>query len=104
MSSRRPTLIATNEPRLNYEATYFRVFEATSGVQGLLHGKLRDNGNTCAIGCYFAKAKIPIDSKACDEIASYNDSFPQLSRYERWKKVRRWLKFQIKVLENKKGG
>jgi len=98
MSSRRPILITTDESGLGYRATYFRIFEATASVRRLIHGKLRDNGNYCAVGCYFKNTDIPINSEAIEEISSYNDSFPNLSMYERWKKVRKWLRYEVRRL------
>ena len=95
MSNLRPTLRTTKEPGLSYEATYFRVLQATSDCRGLIHGKLENAaGQACAIGVYFKQTNVPIDSAAIDEIAAYNDSFPKLSRHERWLKVRQWLRFK----------
>jgi len=94
----------SNKPGLSYISTYFRVLDATAQVRALIHGKLRDNGHTCAIGAYFKQTNIPINSQAIEEIASYNDSFPHLSMHQRWMKVRKWLKFQVALLAKKKGG
>jgi hypothetical protein len=30
-----------------------------------------------------------------DEIATYNDSFPNLTAHERWRKVMAWLRFEV---------
>ena len=95
MNSRRPTLKDSSDPGLSYTATYFRVLLATAHIRQLIHGKLKDHGNVCAIGAYFQEADIPINSQATEEIASYNDSFPHLSPHERWKEVRKWLRFQV---------
>ena len=94
-SKLRPTLHDSDAPGLGYAATYFRVFEAVAGRRQLLHGKLTSNGEVCAIGAYFRQSNKPIDSRAIEEIAAYNDSFPYLTMRERWKKVRRWLKFEL---------
>lgn len=84
MGKLRPTLITTNEPGLTYAATYMRVLDAMDTCRQLIHGKLRNTqGQTCAIGQYFRQSKIPIDSRAIDEIAAYNDSYPRLSPHER---------------------
>ena len=101
MSQLRPTLVVScNDPSLGYKSTYFRVLEAVSSRRVLIHGKLEDGqGRTCAIGAYFRDSQIPINAHAIDEIAAYNDSFPKLTRHQRWKKVIAWLRFQVKLLE-----
>lgn len=99
MSRLRPTLVTTTSPGLGHDATYFRVLQAVAGRRALIHGRLDDpHGGTCAIGAYFREADIPIDTKAIDEIAAYNDSFPRLSSTERWRKVIAWLRFQTKAM------
>lgn len=99
MSALRPTLRTTTEPALSYSATYYRVLDAVNKRRGLIHGKLEDSeGHYCAIGSYFHESWMAIDSKAIDEIAAYNDSFPHLSPKQRWKKVRSWLRFNIQVM------
>jgi len=102
MNKRRPTLKETDEPGLDYRATYFRVFDAIARRRQLVHGRLYNDHNSCAIGCYFRDANIPINSRAIDEIASYNDSFPHLSMHLRWKKVRQWLRFEIARMKKQK--
>lgn len=103
MSTLRPTLRNSSKPGLDYSSTYYRVLQATADHRLLIHGKLRDTqGLTCAIGCYFQEADKPINTQAVDEIAAYNDSFPTLTPYQRWRKVRQWLKFKVTQLQ--KGG
>ena len=97
MSSLRPTLTNSNKPGLTYSQTYFRVMQAVANRRSLIHGKLKNNGDTCAIGAYFKESKIPINSQAIEEIAAYNDSFPKLTMYQRWRKVNQWLKEQAKA-------
>ena len=100
MSKLRPTLIdgKPHEPCLTYSQTFLRVFEAVRTRRGLLHGRLKDNGDTCAIGAYFADSRIALPTKAIDEIAAYNDSFPKLTNHQRWRKVRRWLALRVKEI------
>lgn len=97
MSSLRPTLQdATGKPSLTYDQTYLRVFEAVRSRRGLLHGRLNDGqGRACAIGSYFSDSQIAIPSRAIEEIAAYNDSFPDLTPSQRWQKVRRWLELKV---------
>lgn len=100
MSILRPTLRSTDEPGLGYKATYFRVLDAVMNRKTLIHGKLENGrGRCCAIGAYFRESKIPINSRAIDEIAAYNDSYPHLGPRQRWQKVLAWLKFQVKLLK-----
>ncbi len=99
MSILRPTLHESDEPGLDYNQTYFRVFEATGAVRSLIHGKLDTHDGTCAVGAYFRQASTPINSKAIDEIAAYNDSFPKLTQHKRWTRVRKWLKFKLSKLK-----
>lgn len=97
MSKLRPTLrTVVGEPALTYEQTYYRVFQAVSSRRGLIHGKLRDeHGAVCAIGAYFQESDIAIKSTAIDEIAAYNDSFPNLTPHARWRKVMAWLRTRV---------
>ena len=102
MSHLRPTLVVCIRPGLGYYATYFRVLQAVIHRRGLIHGHLENGqGRTCAIGAYFKETNVPINSRAIDEIASYNDSFPKLSNYQRWREVMAWLRFQTQVMKAK---
>ena len=101
ITSLRPTLVeAKGERGLTYSQTYYRVMQAVSALQHheLLHGKLKYNGQTCAVGAYFEQCKTSISSIAIEEIAAYNDSFPKVSPSVRWKKVNAWLKTRAKAL------
>jgi hypothetical protein len=103
MSKLRPTLYRTERPGLAYGSTYFRVLQAVASRRALIHGRLENGrGRTCAIGAYFKEASTPLNSKAIDEIAAYNDSFPTLTPHQRWRKVLAWLRFQVRLM--KKGG
>lgn len=99
MSRLRPTLVPRDpgEPFLSYDATYFRVYEAVKSRRSLAHGKLHDGPNACAIGAYFDESRIAINTRALDEIAAYNDSFPHLCPAQRWKKVSAWLRATVKA-------
>ena len=100
MSKMRPELVESDprKPFLRYRDTYFRVAQSVEKERALIRGQLRDNGNVCAIGSYFERGNgphVPIDSKAIDEIAAYNDSLVDETPQERWRKVRSWLRFKI---------
>jgi hypothetical protein len=95
--SRRPTLVSSHRPGLDYQATYYRVFQAVKTRRALLHGKLEEGEFTCAVGAYFRESRVPIDARAIEEIAAYNDSFPGLCPAQRWRKVLAWLR--VRALE-----
>lgn len=97
MRKLRPTLIDSlpGDPSLTYDQTFLRVLESVKIRRSLIHGRLRDNWGTCAIGAYFNDSTIALPSKAIDEIAAYNDSFPLLTPHQRWKKVLAWLKIRV---------
>jgi len=99
MSKLRPELTGKwqpGDPFLGYEQTYHRVFEAVKARRSLIHGRLEQGPFTCAIGAYFQESDIAINSKALEEIAAYNDSFPKLTRAQRWRKVMAWLRTRVR--------
>jgi hypothetical protein len=100
VSTLRPTLrkARAGEPSLGYKATYHRVFEAVKARRRLAHGTLHDGDLSCAIGAYFDESSIAIDSRAIEEIAAYNDSFPRLCAAQRWRKVSAWLQATVRTL------
>jgi len=99
MSKIRPTLRDTNKPGLSYYDSYYRVLQATANCRGLIHGRLEDmEGGVCAVGSYFEQSRVPINTRAVEEIATFNDSFPNLSAHARWLRVRQWLKFKVEKL------
>jgi hypothetical protein len=99
MSKLRPTLVPGDGSGLGYDATFRRVWEAVKGRRSLAHGTLHDRqlGVSCAVGSAFDENCGPLNSKAIDEIAAYNDSFPGLTPHQRWTKVRAWLKWRAET-------
>lgn len=103
MSKMRPELRETDEPCMSESSAYFRVMQSVAGRRSLVHGRLHDNaGHSCAIGCTFDDGVKVLPTSVIDEIAAYNDSFPNLSRQERWKKVMAWLRFRNAPMKAKK--
>ena len=98
MTALRPELrTVPGAPCLTYEQTFHRVYEAIVRHHRLAHGRLdAPRGEHCAVGWYFAESNMALPSNAIDEIAAYNDSFPRLTPYERWRKVFAWLKARAK--------
>lgn len=98
MSKLRPELRSCYEPGLAYRDTFYRVQQAVGDETRLIAGKLRIGCDVCALGAYFERgtgAKPPLNSKAIDEIAAYNDSLRTETPEQRWRKVRSWLRFKV---------
>lgn len=85
-------------PCLYGSDAYFRILQAVNKQRGLIHGKLHDHAGHCAIGCAFDDGVPALPTSIIDEVAAYNDSFPHLSRHERWRKVRDWLRFRLGLI------
>lgn len=66
---------------------------------GLVHGKLHDHGEHCAIGSYFdINDGTSLPEPLIDEVAAVNDSVPHLSNLQRRAHVRRWLRWKLASL------
>jgi|ERR1700682_3167505 len=103
MSKLRPEThrISDDTPCMDYESSFFRILQAVSKQRTLIHGRLHNNGHSCAIGCAFRDGVKVLPSDVIDEIAQYNDSFPELSEKERWRKVYAWLKFRTDMMRGR---
>lgn len=95
------SLVSSDTPCMDYESSYFRVLQSVSARRSLIHGKLHEGHKHCAIGCTFDDGVDVLPTRVIDEIAEYNDSFPKLTPYARWKKVRSWLKFKTDLMRKK---
>jgi hypothetical protein len=68
----------------------------------LIYGRLRDGkGGVCAIGGFWDdNPKIALHSSLIDEVAAYNDSIPPTcTPKSRQRRVLRWLRWKLRVLE-----
>lgn len=86
------------------DTALYMILQAVSRRRSLIRGKLDDdNGKHCALGCFWADSPTAaLNTALVDEVAIYNDSIPKsVSGKERWKRVRTWLRWKIKVLEKK---
>ena len=103
MSKLRPTLVPGDGSGLGYDATFRRVWEAVKTRRSLAHGTLHDRqiGASCAVGAAFDEHCGGLNSKAIDEIAAYNDSFPCLTPHQRWNKICEWLKWRSQTRDLK---
>jgi predicted anti-sigma-YlaC factor YlaD len=78
---------------------YYMILGAVQAQRGLVHGRLHDKGEHCAIGSYFAvNTRASLDYDIIDEVAAVNDSVPHLSTTQRKRHVLRWLKWKLTLL------
>ena len=98
MSRLRHELQTTNKPCMSYQDAFFRVMQAVGRNRKLIHGRLHNNGDSCAIGCTFNDGVKVLPITVIDEVAAYNDSFPKLTPQQRWKRVMSWLRWKNKLM------
>lgn len=103
MSQLRPecTTYLGTQKALPNDTALFLIKESVERRGELIYGKLDDGkGHYCAIGSFWADNPGRVLSSALiDEVAAVNDAVPPTSTpQERWKTVRRWLRWKIKVL------
>jgi hypothetical protein len=101
MSRLRPTLCkgAKDDPCLYNGTAYYAIFNAVRDRHGLIHGKLEDHGEYCAIGSFFHNCKgtsLPTD--IVDEVAAVNDSMPHATAKQRQQRVLQWLRWKLRSL------
>lgn len=101
---RPETRSAPNTPAPDYADSLWMIRDAVRGREGLIYGKLHDNGESCAIGAFFdANPKLALQTKIIDEVATYNDSIPDTVSWKtRKRKVLEWLNWKIAVLAGDK--
>jgi hypothetical protein len=83
------------------DTALFLILDSVSRRRGLIYGRLHDGkGAHCAIGAFWTdNPKMTLHSSLVDEVAAVNDAVPPTATaQERWKKVRSWLRWKIKVL------
>lgn len=100
MSQMRPTLRDTNRPAVPDPTALYMIADSVARQTQLVHGQLHDmHGHSCAVGAFFNdNPKAVLHSALIDEIATYNDSMPDVTRRERRNRVLRWLRWRLKVL------
>jgi hypothetical protein len=90
-----------SDPALSDDTALFLIKDAVERRRGLIYEKLDDgHGNHCAIGSFWADNPGRVLHRSLvDEVAAVNDSVPaKATPQERWKKVRSWLRWKIKVM------
>jgi hypothetical protein len=103
MAALRPTLKTCEPgdktPCMKNGTAYLLILKAIEPQGGLIHGKLHDAGEHCAIGNYFeAQPKTSLPSGLIDEVAAVNDSVPHATKRQRKLFVMRWLKWKLAML------
>lgn len=75
---------------------YLMILNAVKMQSGLLHGKLEEQHEYCAIGSYFhVNKRTALTSTLIDEVAAFNDSMPAVTPRQRKLAVIRWLKWKL---------
>lgn len=100
MSKLRPSLgNGEGMPCMRNGTAYLMVYTAVQARHGLVHGKLQDHGEYCAIGSYFAtNARTALPTDLIDEVAAINDSVPHLTERQRRLHVMKWLRWKLSTL------
>lgn len=98
---RSAELRESTEEAIPDDTALFLIAGSVSRRRSLIYGKLHDGyGDHCAIGCFFDdNPKATLHSALIDEVAAVNDAVPaSATPQERWKKVRSWLRWKLKVM------
>lgn len=78
---------------------YLMILNSIKCQNGLIHGKLHNHGEHCAIGSYFhLHNNTALPESLIDEVAAVNDSLPNASPKIRKREVMRWLKWKLDQL------
>lgn len=97
MTKMRPSLCnGTGLPLMSNGTAYMMILSAVNQERGLVHGKLHEHGQHCAIGSYFeTNEQTALPSLLIDEVASVNDSVPHLTNRRRRLYVAKWLRWKL---------
>ena len=99
MARLRPTLTDSTDPAtpcMKGGTAYLLIYRAIKDERVLVHGKLHEGSNSCAIGSYFNRhEKTCLPSALIDEVAAINDSVPQQTGVQRRKTVLKWLEWRM---------
>lgn len=86
----------STKPCMSNGTAYMMILSAVQRRPGLIHGKLHEYGEHCAIGSYFEiNDETSLPETLIDEVAAVNDSVPHLSNRGRKLHVARWLKWKL---------
>lgn len=100
MSVLRPTLIKSEkgDPVVSNGTAYLMILNAVEARTKLVHGKISDHGEYCAIGSFFNTNRVCLPTTLVDEVAAVNDSMPHVSEQTRRLRMMRWLRWKLKQL------
>lgn len=86
-------------PVMKNGTAYMMILSAVKQSEGLIHGTLHKNGESCAIGRYFdINEHTALPSQLIDEVAAVNDSVPHMTMRQRKLHVAKWLRWKLKAL------
>jgi hypothetical protein len=75
---------------------YLMIYSAVQSKSKLIHGRLHQAGESCAIGSFWdVNPKIALHTHLIDEIAAVNDSVPDATPIQRRLHVMRWLRWRL---------
>jgi hypothetical protein len=75
---------------------YLMIYNAVEAHDGLVHGKLHEDGDHCAVGCFFdVNPRLALDAGLIDEVAAMNDSMPGATMKQRRQRVLQWLRWRL---------
>ena len=99
MSRLRQECKDSYKPALPDDTALFLIRDAVARRRTLVHGRLHQGNRHCAIGCFWTdNPGATLHSSLIDEVATVNDSVPNASQQQRWKKVNEWLRWKIKTM------
>ncbi len=81
------------------DTALFLIRDAVARRRTLIHGRLHRGNRHCAIGAFWTdNPHITLHTALVDEVAAVNDSVPNATQQQRWKKVNGWLRWKIKTM------
>lgn len=99
MSTLRPECGAGTTPSPPQNVIWSRLYRAVRSRRSLAYGKLHDNGQHCAMGCYWEDNFGSVPTAIIDEVAAVNDSIPPTSPPSvRRRHVLKWLAWKLEML------
>ncbi len=99
MSKLRPETTSSSKPSLPDDTALFLIRDSVARRRTLIHGQLHRGNRHCAIGAFWTdNPSAVLHTSLVDEVATVNDSMPNATQQQRWKKVNEWLRWKIKVM------
>lgn len=99
MSRLRPEASKSFNTAMPDDTALFLIRDSVARRRSLIHGALHRGGGHCAIGAFWQdNPDVTLKTALVDEVAAVNDSMPNATSQQRWKKMNEWLRFKIKVM------